>query len=361
MTALGIDLLRAVKAFCGAECTEDGVRQLGAGNINDTYLVQRASQKIVLQKISASVFPFPLRIITNFQHVAWHLNNEQSVGLKLKIATPLYTTAGKLWHRDDSGSYWRAQSFLQHFPVKNITTKESAISVGQTLGAFHGALSNLDLAQLQDPIPGFHKTSLYLKDFDQQVSRSDALYSAAEEFCLKEIESLRDRAILLDKLLEQGVLFEQPVHGDPKVDNFIYDKEQRAIGLLDLDTVGKGLVHHDLGDCLRSCCNPKGEEGKAENITFDLALCSDILHGYFSSVGQITSDRKWEFVYEGVFTICFELGLRFFSDHLNGNIYFKVNSKDENLVRAINQFRLVRDIVEKESTIRDIVRSEVLS
>lgn len=350
------DLTSVVSAFCGEECNKSAVGKLGSGNINDTYLVETGSQKIVLQKISSFVFPYPLRIIKNFEHVTRHLSKIKSAEkLELEFAKPLYTAAGELYHRDESGSYWRGQTYLQHFFVKSIKTKKTAFSIGQTLGVFHKSLENFDLAKLQNPLPGFHKTSLYLEEIDKQIAKSTKEFNEDEELCLQNIESYRGRAGVLEQLLAEGILFEQPVHGDPKIDNFIFNDSQEATGLLDLDTVSRGLIHHDLGDCLRSCCNLKGEKGSVEEISFDLTLCSILLQGYLNTVGEMVSKKQRTYIYEGLFIICYELGLRFFTDHLKGNSYFKVEHEGENLLRAINQFHLVKDILKKETEIRNAI------
>ena len=123
--------------------------------------------------------------------------------------------------------------------------------------------------------------------------------------------------------------------------------------LLDLDTVAMGLVHYDLGDCLRSCCNRVGETGHdVLPITFDMSFCQALLDGYFSGPDKQLSMEQRAYIFDGVLLICYELGVRFFTDHLRGNSYFKVQTDGDNLHRAVNQFRLVDDIAKKELKIR---------
>lgn len=122
-----------------------------------------------------------------------------------------------------------------------------------------------------------------------------------------------------------------------------------------MDTVGLGLIHYDIGDCLRSTCNRIGEGGDLnQDIEFDMDLCKAILDGYFSRAGSLLSNVERRYIYDAVLLITFELGLRFFTDHLIGNKYFKVNKPGENLQKAVVQFRLVEEIEKKEHPIRTI-------
>ena len=120
-----------------------------------------------------------------------------------------------------------------------------------------------------------------------------------------------------------------------------------------MDTVGPGLIHSDLGDCLRSACNRSGESVKrAQDIRFDMEICSAILKGYFQKGDTLLSALQRCYIFDVLLLITFELGLRFFTDHLLGNIYFKTEVPGDNLQRAVNQFRLLGEIEKYEQEIR---------
>jgi Ser/Thr protein kinase RdoA (MazF antagonist) len=130
----------------------------------------------------------------------------------------------------------------------------------------------------------------------------------------------------------------------------------RAIGLVDLDTVKPGLIHYDIGDCLRSGCNRLGEETTdLAAVVFDLELCEAILEGYLAAAGSMLEPAELEHIYDAVRLIAFELGLRFLSDHLAGNVYFRAEDPEHNLRRALVQFRLTESIEAQESAIRSLV------
>ena len=163
---------------------------------------------------------------------------------------------------------------------------------------------------------------------------------------------------VLEKAKEQGALELRPIHGDPKVNNVMIDLGTRqAISLVDLDTVKPGLIHYDIGDCLRSGCNPLGEETEQwEKVRFEPDLCRAILSGYLAEAGNFLKENDYRYLYEAVRLIAFELGLRFFTDYLEGNIYFKAVNEKQNLTRALVQFRLSESIESQESAIRALIQ-----
>jgi len=348
-----------LEAFCGdpLDCI---VSPLGSGNINDTYLVG-GNHPFVLQKINGQVFPEPLLVIENFRKITDHLRRKRAeTGIALHFAVPVMTRDNRLFTRDEAGAYWRAQSYLPHQGRKLLTGTDQAYRVGEMLARFHCQIGDLDLQGFSEPLPGFHDLPRYLREYDLEESGDGT--DADVRFCLSAIDRYRPRAVTLVEAEQAGILSRQPIHGDPKVDNFLFDDEGEVLGLLDLDTVAVGLLHHDLGDCLRSCCNTVGENvGDGSSITFDLQICRALLDGYFSRPGTLLGPKQRTFIFDGLLLICFELGVRFFTDHLRGNCYFKVEQDGDNLLRAVNQFRLADIIAAKEQAIRAMTVSSRIS
>ncbi|RPI33795.1 MAG: aminoglycoside phosphotransferase, partial [Nitrospiraceae bacterium] len=147
-------------------------------------------------------------------------------------------------------------------------------------------------------------------------------------------------------------------HGDPKVNNILMDNATgQAVSIVDLDTVKPGLVHYDIGDCLRSGCNPLGEETEEwEAVQFNPDLCRSILQGYIPMAREFLTENDFAYLFDAIRLIAFELGLRFFTDYLEGDVYFKVNRPDHNLARALVQFRLAESIESQEAAVRSIIR-----
>ena len=143
------------------------------------------------------------------------------------------------------------------------------------------------------------------------------------------MEARRDVIPVLEDARQQGKLRLRLAHGDPKVDNvMIDDVTGQAVGLIDLDTIKPGLVHYDIGDCLRSGCNPLGEETEdIDAVYFDMDLCRAILQGYLPLVRAFYTTDDYAYLYPAVRLLALEQGLRFFTDYLEGNVYYKVKTR----------------------------------
>lgn len=355
-------LQEAVSAYCRkpSQWMKD---PLGSGNINDTYAVRRADACFVLQRINSAVFTNPLAVIENFEKITRHLaRKKSSAGFRFEVASPIMTLSGASAYIDRSGGFWRAQSYIPHTSTQVLADRRQARQVGAILGCFHHLLTDLDVTALADPLPGFHNLSRYLQVYDGICHTIAAKRDGDLQFCLEAVDRYRSSASILEHARKAGVLRLQPVHGDPKVDNFLFNRSLEPFGLLDLDTVAQGLVHCDLGDCLRSCCNKTGEAGRdcSSDATFDLGLSKAVLDGYFSVQAMVGETQRY-YIFDAILLLCFELGLRFLTDYLDGNRYFKIKGEKDNLLRAVTQFRLTADVAQKEQQIRRLATSAALA
>jgi len=346
----------------------ESVQPYGSGNINATFMVscsEPATPQFILQRINTSVFPAPELIMRNIHRVCHHINKKLEVSAsesnrKWLMPEILFCRERADHLIDSQGNFWRAMSFIDSAEThESITGPDHAGEIGQALGTFHLLVSDLPPEALADTLPGFHNTPIYLRHFNKVLAQSAPPDSPEINFCLQFIAQRRETMAILEEAKNAGKLFNRTIHGDPKVSNIMIDKTSgQAISLIDLDTVKPGLVHYDIGDCLRSACNSCGEEAKrAEQVKFDLDLCRAILTGYLIYAGQFLTSYDVDYLYDAVRIITFELGLRYFSDFLSGNIYFTYDSPTQNLQRAIIQFYLCKSIESQEKEIRSLVRS----
>jgi Ser/Thr protein kinase RdoA (MazF antagonist) len=271
----------------------------------------------------------------------------------------MLTKDGKNHWCDSDGSFWRAISFIdssESFDV--IKDIEHAKEVGYALGMFHSLISDLSPDRLADTLEGFHITPLYLKHYDAVMTKQSGSKSPEVNYCLQFIEERSTWAGVLENAKLQGRLRLRPIHGDPKVNNIMMDTGTgQAVSIIDLDTVKPGLIHYDIGDCLRSGCNPLGEETELwETVRFDTDICRAVLQGYLSTAKEFLSKDDYDYMYDAVRLLAFELGLRFFTDYLEGNVYFRAGHQEHNLARALVQFKLTESIESQEAAIRVIVR-----
>jgi Ser/Thr protein kinase RdoA (MazF antagonist) len=223
------------------------------------------------------------------------------------------------------------------------------------LGRFHVLSSEIPPETLHDTLPGFHETPGYLKNLDAAVAACDRSRLSPDTVpkALEYVESRRDTANVLEAGRLRGDLRLRVIHGDPKLDNVLFDiGSDDAVSLIDLDTVKPGLIHYDIGDCLRSCCNMADKENGERQAAFDLDCCRAILRGYLAETRETLSPADQAYLYDAIRLLPFELGLRFLTDHLVGDVYFKVDWAGQNLSRALSQFQLARSVEAQADAIR---------
>jgi hypothetical protein len=280
-------------------------------------------------------------------------------GRRWEIPGILMTNDGQDFLRDVDGSCWRAISYIENSrsfdTVRNI---DHAREVGCALGMFHSLISDLSPDNLEDTLEGFHITPRYLQHYKDILSKFSADKSPEINYCLRFVNERTDLADVLENAKAQGTLCLRPIHGDPKVNNIMIDNATgQAISIVDLDTVKPGLVHYDIGDCIRSGCNPLGEETEQfDTVFFDTDLCRAILSGYVSLSKGFLVGNDYDYMYDAIRLMSFELGMRFFTDYLAGNVYFKAKHQKHNLARAIVQFKLTESIESREAVIRAIIQ-----
>ena len=343
-----------------------GIREFGNGNINDTYLATTNSieeEHFILQRINTHVFRQPQLIMQNMRIFTEHMRKRaKSEELPWEMPRVLQARDGRDYYIDAEGNFWRAISYVkgaQSFDT--IKDTAHAHQVGHALGTFQYLISDLPIHQLADTLEGFHITPRYLAQFDHAFSHNGFKKSAEVTYGINFIEQRRDFAHTLERAREHGKLQLRVMHGDPKVNNVMIDEATgRAISIVDLDTVKPGLIHYDIGDCLRSGCNPLGEDADDwEAVHFNPEIGAAILEGYLTQARHFLTEADYEYLFDSVRLLTLELGIRFFADYLAGDVYFKVKHPQHNLQRALVQFKLTESIEAHEADIRSIINKMV--
>ena len=346
----------------------------GSGNINDTYLaVYRntfTETQVVLQRVNRKVFPRPEDIMRNMRAITLHCHEKLEVDAKRgrddrvwQMPRIIKAKADGDFVRDEKGDVWRVITrILSAHAFDMAQSPEHALECGSVLGHFHYLLSDLPPSNIIDPLPGFHVTSGYLKQYDRTLKSKNAqsLLNASMEAkrLARYIDERREFAVCLEKAEANGELKRRMFHGDPKVNNIMIDDfTGKGTAMIDLDTVSPGLVQIDVGDAVRSICNPAGEEEtNLGKVAFDDNLFLAFMKGYMKEAGAFMTDADREYLYDAVRLLPFELGLRFFQDYLAGDKYFKTRQPGQNLNRARVQFRLCESIEAREGSIREMLK-----
>ncbi len=346
-----------------------GISQLGSGNVNDTFLVtlnrSASRQAFVMQRLNTDVFDKPELVMRNLLRLGIHVEQRlaqqppELTGRRWEVPKVLPTLDADGHWVEHQGEFWRSITYIGAATTTDVIQDDiHARELGYGLGMFHHLISDLPANELADTLENFHITPAYLADFDAVRADAAGEMTPRLQEALNFIENRRDGIDVLEQACARGELKRRPIHGDPKINNVMIDESTgHAVGLIDLDTVKPGLVHYDIGDCLRSCCNRLGEETREpENVRFDLGLCRSILQGYLAIGRSFLTPDDFRYLPDCIRLIPLELGLRFLTDHLEGDHYFRTDRADHNLDRALVQFALTRSIEQQWSALQDLVR-----
>ncbi len=337
----------------------------GDGLINDTYLATTDSvqePRVIVQHINRRVFPKPEWVMANIEILIDHVeqqNMAMAAGRRTLCLPKLYKAVdGSPYVVDAEGDVWRALAFIENTrTLEAIEDLSDAEEVGFALGRFHRQVNALGAERLHDTLPGFHVAPRYYQRYIQVSATANRTATSALRASFNFVDARKHRIDVLEEAKRNGTLLLRPIHGDPKLNNILFDeRSRRAVSIIDLDTVKPGLIHYDIGDCLRSCCNTAGEApGSGERVEFNLELCRAILCGYVAEMQSVLTAQDYGCLYDAIHLIPFELGLRFLTDYLEGNRYFKVDDPEQNLHRAKTQFQLVASIERQQERIKKIV------
>ena len=357
----------------------DAIDAIGSGNVNDTFLVRLARESnpdaFVMQRINTQVFTRPDLVMGNLIALGRHVQRRIASGLpeldgrRWEVPRVLSTLSEDRHWVEHEGQFWRSISYIGAATAHDVVSDcAHAREVGYGLGMFHHLISDLPVEALADTLEGFHVTPAYLKRYDCVLSAWPGAHCdvdgdvdvdasrLSEAFAY--VAQGRAGADVLEAACSRGELQRRPIHGDPKINNVMIDETSgQAVGLIDLDTVKPGLIHYDIGDCIRSCCNAAGEETTdLESVGFDLNLCEAMLEGYINVARGFLSEWDLHYLPDCIRLIPLELGLRFLTDHLEGNVYFKTDRPSHNLQRAAVQFKLVQDIENQMPALQRLIQ-----
>jgi Ser/Thr protein kinase RdoA (MazF antagonist) len=335
------------------------IGRLGAGRINDTFLVTLADHfPLVVQRINGDVFPDPICVAENVGAVTAHLTGRrQRSGTGERFPCLVAARDGASCAVDQDGGVWRVMEYISGaVSHRSVESTARAFEVGRMLGRFHRLVEDFDASVLCSPVPGFHDLPAYCLAWQRAATGHSRNESEAVRHCCRQVEQRLADADLLVRAHRRGELPWRLIHGDPKCDNVLFDRATgRAVALIDLDTVSPGVLLWDLGDCLRSVCNSAGERPTdGRSTAFELELCRAVLEGYRASGAALIKAER-QLLFQGVRLLTYELAVRFLTDYLTGDRYFKIDSPEDNLDRARVQFELLAQIERQQAAIESLI------
>lgn len=337
----------------------------GTGHIHDTYAplfqVDGDIRRYILQRINKHVFRDPEGVMSNVQAVTAHLRRKIIAAggdPQRETLNLIPTLDGNCYYRTDEGDYWRSFSFIEGARTFDaVENLDHVYNTAKAFGNFQNMLSDFPSEKLVETIPNFHHTGMRYQAFLTAVE-SDV--ENRTRFCHPEIEFVTQRAaetsILID-MLARGDLPERVAHNDTKFNNVMIDDQTgEGICIIDLDTVMPGLSLYDFGDAIRFMANTAAEdEADLSKVNFDLEVYRGYTRGYLDAAVEILTPREIEQLPFSAILMTLECGMRFLTDHLQGDTYFKIHRQNHNLERCRTQFKLVSDMEEQFDLMTEII------
>ncbi|MBQ9314203.1 MAG: aminoglycoside phosphotransferase family protein [Clostridia bacterium] len=341
------------------EGTIDIIELFGAGRINQTFKITlRNGEKRIeylLQNVNHFVFPNTKELMENLTMVTEYIRQHggRSVQyIKCKKTTKMIN--GPYIYIDNTMNHrhWRMYNYIDADVYPCIINPHHAYKLGEAIASFYKSLDGFDTHQLRDTIPDFHNTpkrfeALAVSGLLDSVNDVNRMADVKEE--IKFVVERRDKLGIIMDALEKGEIPYRVCHNDPKLSNVLFDKQKNTpICMIDLDTIMPGSCLFDVGDAIRSIANMASEDDKTtENVSLSVELYEEFVKGYLDGMGDKLIDKEKKLIPMAVWVITMELGIRFLKDHIDRNVYFKIERDGENLERARIQFALAKDIERK--------------
>ncbi|WP_442795169.1 phosphotransferase enzyme family protein [Pelobium manganitolerans] len=346
----------------------ESAKPFGSGHINDTIFIKNAetnSPDYLLQRINHHIFRDVEGVVVNIARVSAHLDHKLNGEFKTengveRVLTLIPTLKGSLFFKDEDGNFWRMYHFIEDSVSYDlVSSAKQAYEGGEAFGRFQRMLADMDATLLTETLPNFHNIKFRLNNFYQALA--DDVKGRVKEIP-EEIELIKSYEEFMCSLYEMGQAGKLPTritHNDTKFNNILFDKNDRVICIIDLDTVMPGYVAYDFGDAIRSLVNTAEEdEADISKINVNMSLFKAYTEGYLKEAGNFLTPEEVESLYLAVFLFPYMQGIRFLTDYLQGDTYYKTAYPTHNLVRTRSQFQLFKKLWSYKSEIKSIIEAE---
>ena len=329
--------------------TIEAIEPLGNGLINDTYRIMvQGEPKYVLQRINNAVFTDVDMLQNNIKAVTDHIRKKyQNQGVReieRRVLHFLKAYTGKSYVLED-GKYWRVMDFIADSYTYEAVTPEYAYYAGRSFGDFESLLTDLE-APIGEIIPDFHNIEFRLKQMEDAIAedRVGQMREVEVQNFVAKIREAADRMCLGERLYREGKLPKRICHCDTKVNNMLFDKDGNVLCIIDLDTIMPSFVFSDYGDFLRSAANTGAEDDPdLDNIHFNMEIFEAFTKGYLEGTLSFLLPIERENLPYAATLFPYMQAVRFLTDYINGNTYYKIKYPHHNLVRTRAQWRLFEE------------------
>lgn len=341
-----------------------GYSALNGGHINSTFLIRFAKdgkvKEYILQKINNNVFKKPDEVMENISNVTNYIKNKikaKGMSASRKVLQFRKANSGKYYTMDDNGEYWRVYKFINHSVTFNEPSLKILNETGKAFGDFQNLLSDYPSKDLNIIIPHFHNTVNRYKIFEEVLAKDVCNRADDVRYEIGEFLRLKNIACKMYTMQQNKELNLRVTHNDTKSNNVLFDDVTgEYLCVIDLDTVMPGLVGFDFGDAIRFGANTASEdEFDTYKVKLDLDKFKAFTEGFLSVVGNSLTEKEIQTLPLGAITMTTECGLRFLTDYLDGDNYFKIQYPQHNLVRARCQLKLAQDMIQNHQKMQQIV------
>lgn len=319
----------------------------GNGHINDTLKVTNSKGEIkyILQRINHHIFTnvdmLQNNIFTVTSHIREKLVARGEQDVDRKVLTFIPAKDGKLYHFDGD-SYWRVCLFIPRSKSFEEVTPQLSYEAGKAFGDFQTMLSDLPADALGETIPNFHNMEFRLKQFRDAVEANAAGRLEEVKDLVAEIEKRAKDMCIQEELYREGKLKKRTNHCDTKVNNIMFDEEGKVLCVIDLDTVMPGFVLSDIGDFIRTGANTGAEDDEnLDNVEVNLEIFEAYTRGYMETAKAFLTPQEIKLLPYGGRLLTYMQTVRFLTDYINGDTYYKIHSPKHNLIRTKAQFKLL--------------------
>lgn len=341
-----------------------GYDTIQMGNVNRTYKVNfrmpdGSDKSYLVQNVNTYAFRNPVALMDNIDRVTEHIRAKKPG----EIALHFHHTADRKTYVIDGENFWRMTNFIRSVTYNSVKDPVILENAGRAFGEFQMELSDFDSNSLFETIPDFHDTRKRYEKFLASAAEDRAGRAEAVRQEIDYLRSVQDQACLLTDLYRAGKLPLRVTHNDTKINNVLFSPEDnRAMVVIDLDTVMPGLMGHDFGDAIRFAANFVEEDcPEADRAGVDLDVFRTFAQGFLSQTAKTLTDTEADTLAMSCFVLTAELATRFLADYLDGDLYFNTKYPGHNLVRARCQIALAKDMLaqmpQMEAIVRECVRT----
>ena len=336
----------------------------GSGHIHDTFRVvtgESDKDNYILQRLNNKIFKNIPELQNNIERVTVHLRNKLKVvpgsDIKRECLNLIPSRDGKSWIIDKDGNYWRMYIFISNHRSYNIVdSPDKAFEGGKAIGRFQAMLSDMPGAPLFETIPSFHNIEKRIETFSLKISENPVGRVGSVSEDINQFLNRAEEMKTILKLGKEGKIPLRITHNDTKFNNILLDENDKALCVIDLDTVMPGYIHYDFGDSIRTVANTASEDEKdLSKIRMDINLFKAYAEGYLSETGETLNDVEKEYLAFAPKLITYTIAIRFLTDFIDGDNYFKIHHEFHNLQRTRAQLKLVMSMEEQYGEMQRII------